>query len=249
MQEDLEISLENRIQTILKKYLWKLEPYLTEFLFFLSIILFFIDNLILKINYSRIFDPEFQGDLGILGPIMMISMIFGMFVIFPLYPYFKFIHKELGPKSKQTYELYVSISLLITNFILNTFEVQDYHMYILFFGAASIMLIGSIFIFLDEERIKESISNSTNPNQTYITVNSLLKNKTEIILKKISQIDKNIQNQLQKSMVLSKDKKEIYDNLSKKTELIEEFVFLKKKLKKLKSFMKKTKKYLISNIK
>lgn len=236
MQENLEFTLENRTQKLLKKYLWKIEPYLSEFLFFLSITIFFIDNLILKINYSLIFDPEFQGDLGIVGPIIMISMILGVFIVFPLYPYFKLIRKELGPKSTQAYELYVSISLLITNFILNTFETQEYGVYIFVFGSMSIILIGFIFIYSNEERFEDSISDAINPNQAYITMNSLLENQAEILLKRIAQIDKNIQDQLRKSIIEFRDKKEIYNYVSNKTGLIEDYVFLKKRIEKIKKF-------------
>ncbi|MBA7521874.1 hypothetical protein ES705_13985 [subsurface metagenome] len=241
MQENLEITLENRTQKLLKKYLWKIEPYLSKILFFLSIIIFFIDNLILRINYSRIFDPEFQGDLGIVGSIMMISMILGAFIVFPLYPYFKLIRKELGPKSTQAYELYVSISLLITNFILNTFETQEYGVYIFVFGSMSIILIGFIFIYSNEERFEDSISDAINPSQAYITMNSLLENQAEILLKRIAQIDKNIQEQLRKSIIEFRDKKEIYNYISIKTGVIEDYVFLKKRIEKIKKFFEEYK--------
>jgi len=239
MQENLEIILGNRTQKFIKRSLWKIEPYLSKIFFFLSITYFFIENFILKLNYNLLFNPELQGRTGLFAPIVLLGAFFGMFIVFPLYSYFKFIYNKLGPKSTQTYEIFVSVSLLITSYLLSIIKSPEIYLYIYLIGAMSICLIGTIFLVSNEAKIEGLIDEAVNPSKTYQTIMEYYRNQLNNNLKITEQIQDEITMLLTTSDYT--ESKKVYSLINKNAEIIEDCILLKKKSKKIHDFYEENK--------
>jgi hypothetical protein len=239
MHKNLELILEDRTQKLIKRVIWKIEPYLSKILFFLSIGFFFIENLILKLNYSLLFNPELQGRTGLFAPIVLLGAFYGMFIVFPLYSYFKFIYNKLGPKSTQAYEIFVSISLLITNYLLSIIKSPELYLYIYLIGAMSICLIGSIFLASNEEKVEGLIDEAVNPSKTYQTIMEHYKNQLNHNLKMMGQI----QNEITKLLMTSDhtESNKVHSLIDKNVEIIEGCIFLKEKVEKIHDFYEENK--------
>ena len=225
MFNDLDFLIERKYHRKVKNVLWRLEPYFSKILLFFSIFQFFYVNFIIRIDYALLFS-DIKDWMDIIIIFLLIGTILGGMVVLPIYSYIKFIHKKLGPKSTIANELYLSLFLLVINFILDNLRIVELYLYIFILGAFAISMIGMIFLYPPIERIISLITNSIDPIRAYDIYYEMISDRLKEKLGELNENERNIKYYLKDSDQNSENSTKIYEFLEEKKRLLEEYLML-----------------------
>lgn len=247
MSEDLDFLMEKKIHKKGKNFLWKLEPYFSKILFFFAIIQFFLDNFILRLDYVALFSDV--GDwLDVIFVLILIGTVLGVIVVLPIYFYIKFIHNKLGPKSAIANELYLSLFLLVINFVLNNLRSIEFYIYIFVLSTFAISIIGSVFLYSPTEKTISLISQAVDPITAFEIYNNLITNRLKNILDLSNKIEKKI-------LIILKDidqnpdnsNKKVFDYLEEKKKILEDYLILNGQRIQITSKFNESKEFYLNN--
>lgn len=246
MSNDLDFLIEKKHHKKVKNFLWKFEPHFSKILLFFSIFQFFLDNFILKLNYAAIFSGVVDW-MDIILALILIGTILGGIVVLPIYFYIKLIHNKLGPKSTIAYELYLSLFLLVINFVLNNLRNIELYLYIFVLSTFAISIIGLVFLYSPTEKTFSLISQAVDPIKAFDIYNDLISNRFKNILDLSNKIEKKIQTYIRDFEQNPENYNKVYEYLEEKKELLEDYILLSDQRSQITNKFNESKESYLSN--